>query len=121
MDADVLHCHDHELGRVLVVDDVGLNRKMMCRLLEGHCRETVTAVNGRVAVTLLYESFFDGLMDGPSAAKEMRTMGYTGLIIGVTGNVQAIYTEKFLSHGANSVLHKPIDFKNLANELESKY
>ena len=91
-------CHD-----LLVVDDSTLNRKMLCRVLRamGHvCEE---AEDGLIAIEKLKirmantdpnkkNSFGAILMDfvmpnldGPSAARIMRDMGYEGLIFGVTG------------------------------------
>jgi CheY-like chemotaxis protein len=118
-------------GRVLVVDDVVLNRNMLCRLLEGHCDETVEAENGEVAVDRLVRAQEAGspfdlvlmdyqmpVMDGPSAAKAMREMGYEGPIIGVTGNVLASHVRTFVSHGANAVLPKPLDFDALRQTID---
>ena len=48
-------------------------------------------------------------MDGPTAAAEMRSMGYEGLIIGVTGNAMTRDIEHFVSRGATCVLAKPLD------------
>ena len=47
-------------------------------------------------------------MDGPTATREIRSLGYKGLIIGVTGNALPADTESFLTHGANRVLVKPL-------------
>ena len=89
---------------VLVVDDSRLNRKMLMKFLikDGHrCTE---AEDGLEAIERVKERIdssnggrsehFDAIlmdfvmpnMDGPTATRQLRTMGYTGVIFGVTGN-----------------------------------
>ena len=41
------------------------------------------------------------VMDGPSASKAIRVIGYKGIIMGVTGNALPADIDTFLSHGAN--------------------
>jgi CheY-like chemotaxis protein len=48
------------------------------------------------------------VLDGPTACAEMRELGHTGMIIGVTGNVAPSDIEFFQSRGANTVLTKPL-------------
>ena len=43
------------------------------------------------------------------AAKAMRSCGYKGAIIGVTGNALDYDKEIFMRNGANKVLVKPLD------------
>jgi two-component system, sensor histidine kinase len=89
---------------VLVVDDSPLNRKMLLKCLrsEGHiCLEAVdgldavTAVKKRIDYTngglgapfdVILMDFVMPNMDGPTATKEIRALGYTAPIFGVTGN-----------------------------------
>ena len=112
---------------------MSMNRKMLCKLLDGHSEQSVTAENGQVAADHIRRSMSEGpafelvlmdyqmpVMDGPSAAKAMREMGYEGPIIGVTGNVLASHVETFVSHGANAVLPKPLDFDALIQAIEGK-
>ena len=89
---------------LLVVDDSRLNRKMLLKCLkaDGHtCHE---AEDGVQAIAMVQNRItpdngvhldpFDAIlmdfvmpnMDGPEATKEIRALGYTGLIFGVTGN-----------------------------------
>mmetsp|Transcript_24668 Transcript_24668/g.24895 ORF Transcript_24668/g.24895 Transcript_24668/m.24895 type:complete len:671 (+) Transcript_24668:3-2015(+) len=125
-----------EVGRgkrlkgVLVVDDVLMNRKLLCRLMEGHCEFTDTAEDGLVAIERMRKKINDKtpydlvLMDyqmphadGPTAARAMRDMGYIGPIIGVTGNVLSTHMENYIAHGANTVLQKPLDFAVLQKTI----
>ena len=89
---------------VLVVDDSHLNRKMLLKYLkkDGHrCTEAEDGLQAieRVKEKIDYSNGGHGLpyhailmdfimpnMDGPTAVKEIRSMGYTAPIFGVTGN-----------------------------------
>jgi CheY-like chemotaxis protein len=110
---------------ILIVDDSALNRKMMKRYftLSGHtCYE---AADGKHAVSMVKERLndiygqrtFDAvlmdfvmpIMDGPTACKAIRALGYKGLIFGVTGNYRERDVEFFVNSGADAVLSKPFD------------
>jgi len=118
------------LPRVLVVDDATSNRKMLCRVLRSRCSSIVETDNGQKAVDIVKESmlasdslvpnncqpfdlilmdFVMPVMDGPTAIKEIRGLGYTGLIFGLTGNALESDKELLLVNGANVVLTKPFD------------
>lgn len=56
-------------------------------------------------------------MDGPSAIREMRHIGYNGRVIGITGQIQHEETRYFLRSGANEVLSKPLDTNRLGEIL----
>lgn len=58
-------------------------------------------------------------MDGPTATKQIRDMGYTGVIIGVTGNALPSDVLQFLTSGADRVLLKPMDMDMLQSTLLS--
>ena len=109
--------------RLLIVDDSPLNRKMLLRTfrLAGHtCEE---AEDGVIAVAKVKEmmsssakaysailmDFVMPNMDGPTATKEIRSLGYTAPIFGVTGNTLDSDVGHFLQNGANRVLAKPFD------------
>jgi len=47
-------------------------------------------------------------VDGPTAARGMRDLGYSGLIIGLTGGTEE-EMNVFLSHGADHVLKQPLE------------
>jgi CheY-like chemotaxis protein len=106
---------------ILVVDDSKINRKIMCRFLESD-HNTIEATNGLDAVNKVKEAIsreepFDAIlidyqmpvMDGPTAIREIRNLGFTRLIIGVTGNVLPHDKEIMTRAGANMVLTKPVD------------
>ena len=48
-------------------------------------------------------------MDGPTATRAIRALGYTGRVLGVTGNGQEFDVLKLLDSGADRVFTKPLD------------
>jgi len=107
----------------LVVDDSVPNRKMLCRVLANGGYECTQADNGSCAVELVGQGltrfqlvlmdFEMPIMNGPNAAEAMRKAGYTGLLIGITGNIMASDRTEFITAGANHVLNKPIRLRDL--------
>ena len=119
--------------RVLIVDDAKMNRKMLCRLLKYRCDVTMEAEDGQRAVEEVASAMTRGepfnciLMDfnmprkdGPTAAREIRSLGYTGIIIGITGCTMPAETELFVGSGANCVLTKPLDLRELDRTILGK-
>lgn len=107
--------------RVLVVDDVSSNRKLLRRILENAGHQCDDADNGQKAVDMVklgaasnspYNAVLMDyempVMNGPSAAKEIRQLGFDVSIVGITGNVLPDDIAYFKSCGANDVLPKPI-------------
>lgn len=119
---------DRDKLRIMVVDDTVTNRKMLCRLLKKRCKTCIQAEDGLEAVEKVIESMkpsggsdpidlilMDSVMpnmSGPDATKRIREMGYSGFIIGVTGNVGKEDIASFIAHGANAVLGKPFEIAN---------
>ena len=75
------------------------------------------AENGKVGVDLVTENieydfilmdFEMPVMDGPTATKAIRNLGYKNPIIGITGNVLAMDRKMFMDAGATNVLFKPL-------------
>lgn len=48
-------------------------------------------------------------MNGTEATRAIRTLGYKGLVIGVTGNALGVDIQEFLDCGADHVMVKPFD------------
>jgi CheY-like chemotaxis protein len=48
---------------------------------------------------------------GPEATQKIRALGYTGVIVGVTGNVLEEDTKEFRDLGADAVLPKPFELQ----------
>lgn len=119
--------------RVLVVDDVVTNRKLLKRLVTKRGHWVEVARDGREAVDLVSDFVGRGtpfdviLMDyempilrGPEAVKEMRGLGVNAFIVGITGNVLSEDIQYFVSCGANCVLPKPVEMHRL-EELLSEH
>ena len=107
--------------RILLVDDAVLCRKFHRRILAPSCHEILEASNGQEAVERVRESMQSGVqidgilmdssmpfMNGTTAAKLIREMGFEGLIFGVTGNAFQSDIDDFIAHGVNEVLIKPL-------------
>ena len=118
---------DDRAMNALVVDDSCLSRKMMRRLWCSKHGTVCEAQDGLEAVEMVKNMLDSGQdmvdvilmdfqmpnMDGPSAAKAIRELGYIGIIVGVTGNALPVDIEHFKRCGANTVLMKPIDLDAL--------
>ena len=117
--------------RILVVDDVLSNRKMLVRLLERSGHTCETAINGEEAVKLIHQDVkassdashvpFDTvcmdfempLLNGPDATEAIRKLGYKGIILGITGNVLQEDSDYFRKKGADDILAKPISMARI--------
>jgi CheY-like chemotaxis protein len=114
--------------RILVVDDVASNRKLIARLARNRKHLVEEAFDGQDAVDKVEaamreedESGYDVIlmdyemprMNGPTAVHQIRKLGCEALIVGVTGNVLAEDVAHFVNNGANEVLPKPVKFAKL--------
>ena len=120
-------------SRILVVDDSKTNRKMMCRFLEVSysCEEAVDGEDAVDQVRAAMETsrsyaailmdYQMPIMDGPTAIREIRRLGYRGPIIGVTGNALPCDRDVMVSAGANLVLTKPVDPDMLEELLRGEF
>jgi signal transduction histidine kinase/CheY-like chemotaxis protein len=117
--------------RVLLAEDVDLNREIVRALLERSGLEIVEAANGQIAVDL-YERDPQGwdliLMDvqmpvlgGYEAADRIRASGLAGSltipIVAMTANVFREDVENSLAHGMDAHIGKPIDLDTLVSTL----
>ena len=59
-------------------------------------------------------------MDGPTAVKQIRALGYSAPIFGVTGNGLATDIEHFMVCGADQVLLKPLHISEFYNAIKLK-
>ena len=119
--------------RILIVDDVLSNRKLLGRLLKHHGHDCDQAEHGEKALQMIAEAAgkdepYDTIlldyempvMNGPSAAKEIRARGFDTFIVGITGNMLPDDVVHFRSCGANAVLPKPFKMSEL-NDLWAEY
>ena len=116
--------HDVSTWRFIVFDDVLSNRKMLNMLLSKRgisCDQAENGLEGLKIVDLhpinyYHLVFMDNLMpvmNGLEATKALRDRGFTGVIIGLTGNAMNEDIEEFESHGADMVLPKPLKMTHL--------
>lgn len=142
---DVVEYNDKSL-KILVVDDSKINRKMLCRILinQGHrCEEAIDGVEAVEAVRrMMYNSSppqMQGLksnlrsydvilmdsvmpnMEGPEATMKIKDLGFTGPVIGVTGNAMERDKDIFVKAGALKVLTKPLNLTELNQVFKGKY
>lgn len=120
------HCWEHlDLDvfydkTVLVVEDVDICRKMICKFLESNSITFDKVENGlqaldkiknkcRYKIILMDKEM--PLMDGHEATLNIRKLGYTLPIVGLTGNAFEEQQDEFRKHGADYILLKPLDLK----------
>lgn len=60
-------------------------------------------------------------LNGPDAIRRMRDLGYTGIIIGMTGHLMQRETDMFIDSGADAVANKPIDVKHFLQLFQRKF
>jgi CheY-like chemotaxis protein len=124
-------------SELLVVDDSHLNRKMLIKVLEAKGYACEEAEDGQLALAKVKLRLDEGRgeyaailmdfmmpnMDGPTATRELRKLGYRGPIIGVTGNALQSDVDHFTSNGATAVLTKPFkltEFQRIINKENEK-
>lgn len=56
-------------------------------------------------------------LDGRSAAKIIRNLGWRGIMVGITGNALPDQISDFLAHGVDCVLTKPVDMNVLEKTI----
>lgn len=111
---------NNEQIKVLVVDDSGVQRKLLSKLLKLHLFQVVEAQDGvdaiRVVldnpdVRLLITDFNMPKMNGCELVKNLRVKyEKTDLIvIGLSSEGESSLSAKFIKHGANDFLRKPFN------------
>jgi hypothetical protein len=106
---------------------------MMCNALKKHVDEIVQAGDGLEAVQYVKESIRDGKlfdvilldsvmpnMSGVEACRIIRSMGYEGPMIAITGNIVPEDVVDFKLAGVDELLFKPIQLDDLMSVIRSK-
>ena len=113
-------------GKILIVDDVGMNLYVAKGLMTPYRLEIDTANSGTQAINMIKEGavydiiFMDHMMpemDGFEATRIIREMGYTGSIVALTANAILSQINKFIENGFDDFLSKPIDTRQLNSVL----
>jgi PAS domain S-box-containing protein len=100
---------------VLVVEDNAVNRKVVGSVLSIAGIEPVYAFDGAQALDAVKDRTFDivfmdvmmPVMDGLTATREMRRLGYKGPILGLTANAMAHHREACFEAGMDDHIAKP--------------
>ena len=120
---------------ILLVDDASSNRKMVRRLLDKSLFTPDEAEDGSVAVSkvtqmvergeapydVILMDFLMPKMDGPTATRAIRGLGYRGIVIGITGTSSPQDLEIFSASGADLVMTKPLDIDLLVTNIQSMW
>ena len=118
--------------RILLAEDVAINREIVLALLEPTLLEIDCAVNGEEAVKMFKESpdkydaiFMDiqmPVLDGYGATRQIRALGLeragTIPIVAMTANVFREDIERCLEAGMNGHVGKPLDFDEVLSQLK---
>lgn len=119
--------------RILIVDDSALCRKFHHRMLSPLDSNLILedACDGEDAINAVERSLNKGhgfeailmdsnmpFMSGLQASAEIRNLGFTGLIFGVTGNVFQTDIDEFMAQGADEVIAKPVSAERYAHVYE---
>ncbi len=118
-------------GRILLVEDGPDNQRLIRRLLNAWGAEVAIAENGRQAVDLALDAWrrevpFDVIlmdmqmpvMDGYTATRELRRVGYDGAVIALTAHAMATDRDRCLEAGCDDYATKPIDRKALRTTID---
>jgi signal transduction histidine kinase/CheY-like chemotaxis protein len=108
---------DFKGKKILLVEDVEMNRMIVMGLLEDSGCEIIEAENGQIALNLIRENEYDlvlmdmqmPVMDGLTATREIRKFNKDIPIIAMTANAFKEDAERCIAAGMNTHIAKPID------------
>ena len=118
--------------RLLLVDDVEINREIVIAMLEDSGLQITSAENGLVALDIFTadQSGFDFIimdinmpeMDGMEATRRIRALGTLESeripIVAMTANVLASEVDTYLASGMNDHVGKPVDYEKLLSIIK---
>jgi two-component system, sensor histidine kinase len=113
---------------ILLVDDSEINRLLLNRILSNQHMIVTLADNGEEAIQKASNRDFDFIlmdvqmpvMDGRTATKTLRSVGYKKPIIALTAHAMKEDRDRCIEAGCNDYLTKPVDFEVLFQTL-AKY
>jgi PAS domain S-box-containing protein len=117
------------VARVLVVDDVPLNRDIVSELLRAEGCEVTVAGSGQEALSILETQHFDlvlmdirmPVMDGLATTAAIRSREperRAGLILGLTANPLPTDRPLYLLRGIDGIIEKPVEVDTLRSALK---
>lgn len=112
-------------ARILVVDDGPENRQLVKLVLQDYGLHVDEAENGQVALAMAEMSDYDlilmdvqmPVMDGFTAAAEMRARGIQQPILALTANAMKGFEKECLNAGYSEYFTKPIDIDSFVTSL----
>lgn len=117
--------YDFKGKKVLVVEDNKINRETFAAQLEAEGAIVTTAANGKEAVAAVKADMFSFIlmdavmpvMDGFEASNQIRSLGYTKPIIGISGHEPEYIAVGAQRNGMNDILEKPLVIDVLREKL----
>lgn len=114
-------------ARVLVVEDNRVNQEIAKALFETFGTIVTTASDGQSALQQMHSATFDlvimdlqmPVLDGITATKQLRKLGFLTPIVGLTANAFEEDRRLCLEAGMNEFVAKPITRDNVASVLKS--
>ena len=111
--------------RVIVCDDSVTNSKILSKILQRRKYDVTTFYDGKYAVQdvalkdLMYYDviYLDNIMpilNGRETCQKLREMGFSNLIVGITGSALQEDLNEFMNAGLDAVLTKPLELKNIS-------
>jgi signal transduction histidine kinase/CheY-like chemotaxis protein/HPt (histidine-containing phosphotransfer) domain-containing protein len=115
-------------ARILIVDDIATNLKVMEGLLSPYKMRVDTCLSGEHSIRLARENSYDFIfmdhmmpeMDGIEATAKIRAINAEVPIIALTANAISGMREMYLANGFSDYLSKPIEVDKL-NEIMNKW
>lgn len=114
-------------SNVLLVEDNAVNREVAKALLESFGATVETANNGQAAIEICSKATFDfvvmdlqmPVMDGISATRKLRGLGFSAPIVGLTANAFAEDRQRCLEAGMDDFLAKPVTRSKISYIFET--
>lgn len=103
--------------KVLIIDDDEKISRMYSRRLARLNLDVTIVYNGATGIEKAFELVPDLIildihmpgMDGLEVITQLRSHGYTGLVVACSASVSALDTHKTIDAGCNDFIQKPID------------
>jgi len=118
--------------RILIVDDIADNRRLLRRLLGASGFQVDVADDGESAVAMAIAAVNDShpydvilmdmlmpTLDGYEATRRLRDHGYAGLIIALTAHASPVDEAKCRDAGCDDFITKPFDCEQLIARIHS--
>ena len=123
---------DYSSFHILLVEDIEINREIVCSMLESTGITITSAENGLIALNIFsanpeqFDMIFMDMqmpeMDGSTASTKIRALSHPHAkrvpIVAMTANVFQEDIERCLAAGMNDHLGKPLDYGDMLGKME---